>query len=170
MSLTGKTAFITGGGKNIGRCIALNLAASGANVVLNGASDQSACEATAKEVRDAGVEAMVLIGDVGDSDTVSGMAKLALDKFGTIDILVNNAAIRPSKPFLDMSDGDWHRVLDVDLNSAFYTARAFAGGMVDKKWGRIVNITGMNAIHGYKGRAPVSSAQHGLRGLTKGRV
>ncbi len=167
MSLSGKTAFITGAGKNIGRAIALNLAASGANIVLNGASDQAACEATAKEVRSAGAEAMVLIGDVGDSDTVSGMAKLALGKFGTIDILVNNAAIRPSKPFLEMSDADWHRVLDVDLNSAFYTARAFAGGMVEKGWGRIVNITGMNAIHGYKGRAPVSAAKHGLWGLTK---
>ena len=79
MSLSGKTAFITGGGKNIGRCIALNLAASGANVVVNGASDQAACDTTAADVRKAGVEAMVLIGDVGDSDTVSGMAKLALD-------------------------------------------------------------------------------------------
>ena len=167
MSLSGKTAFITGGGKNIGRCIALNLAASGANAVINGASDQAACEATAADIRKAGGEAMVLIGDVGDSDTVSGMAKLALDKFGTIDILVNNAAIRPSKPFLEMTDADWHRVMDVDLNAAFYTARAFAGGMVEAGWGRIVNITGMNAIHGYKGRAPVSAAKHGLWGLTK---
>jgi 3-oxoacyl-[acyl-carrier protein] reductase len=167
MSLSGKTAFITGGGKNIGRQIALNFASSGANVVINGASDQAACEATATEVRAAGGEAMVLIGDVGESDIVTGMAKLALDKFGTIDILVNNAAIRPSKPFLEMTDADWHRVMDVDLNSAFYTARAFAGGMVEAGWGRIVNITGMNAIHGYKGRAPVSAAKHGLWGLTK---
>ncbi|MED5227492.1 MAG: SDR family oxidoreductase, partial [Pseudomonadota bacterium] len=60
-----------------------------------------------------------------------------------------------------------HRVLDIDLNSAFYTCRAFAEGMIEKGWGRIINITGMNAIHGYKGRAPVSAAKHGLWGLTK---
>ena len=95
------------------------------------------------------------------------MASEALDQFGRIDILVNNAAIRPSKPFLEMEDHDWHSVLDIDLNSAFYTCRAFAGGMIEKGWGRIINITGMNAIHGYKGRAPVSAAKHGLWGLTK---
>ncbi|MDA1309264.1 MAG: SDR family oxidoreductase [Proteobacteria bacterium] len=167
MSLSGKTAFISGGGKNIGRCIALNLAASGADIVLNGATDQAACEATAAEVRALGVKTLVVMGDIGASAEVTAMAGQALAAFGSIDILINNAAIRPSKAFLEMSDADWHRVIDVDLHSAFYTARAFGGGMVDKGWGRIVNITGMNAIHGYKGRAPVSVAKHGLWGLTK---
>src|SRR3546814_17052757 len=66
-----------------------------------------------------------------------------------------------------MSEEDWHRVLDVDLNSAVYSSRAFLPGMIEKGWGRIVNITGMNAIHGYRGRAAVSVAKHGLWGLTK---
>ena len=167
MSLSGKTAFISGAGKNIGRAIALTLAASGANIVLNGASDRAACDSVAEAVRAAGVEALVLMGDVGSSTAVGAMAKQALGRFGAIDILVNNAAIRPSKPFLEMTDEDWHAVMNVDLHASFYTCRAFAGGMVDKRWGRIVNITGMNAIHGYKGRAPVSAAKHGLWGLTK---
>jgi 3-oxoacyl-[acyl-carrier protein] reductase len=107
------------------------------------------------------------MGNVGSSNEVQSMSKKSLSQFGTIDILINNAAIRPSKPFLEMTDADWHNVLDIDLNSAFYTCRAFAGGMLEKGWGRIVNITGMNAIHGYKGRAPVSAAKHGLWGLTK---
>ncbi len=167
MEHSGKTAFITGGGKNIGRAIAINLASTGCNIVLNGNSDTEACEETAKVLLEKGVKASIVMGNVGSADEVKRMASEALDQFGRIDILVNNAAIRPSKPFLEMADHDWHRVLDIDLNSAFYTCRAFAGGMIEKGWGRIINITGMNAIHGYKGRAPVSAAKHGLWGLTK---
>ena len=167
MEHSGKTAFITGGGKNIGRAIAINLASTGCNIVLNGNSDTEACEETAKVLLEKGVKASFVMGNVGSADEVKRMASEALDQFGRIDILVNNAAIRPSKPFLEMADHDWHRVLDIDLNSAFYTCRAFAGGMIEKGWGRIINITGMNAIHGYKGRAPVSAAKHGLWGLTK---
>ena len=167
MEHSGKTAFITGGGKNIGRAIAINLASMGCNIVLNGNSDTEACEETAKVLLEKGVKASIVMGNVGSADEVKRMASEALDKFGRIDILVNNAAIRPSKPFLEMEDHDWHKVLDIDLNSAFYTCRAFAGGMIEKGWGRIINITGMNAIHGYKGRAPVSAAKHGLWGLTK---
>ena len=167
MEHSGKTAFITGGGKNIGRAIAINLASTGCNIVLNGNSDTGACEETAQVLIEKGVKASILMGNVGSADEVKRMASEALNQFGRIDILVNNAAIRPSKPFLEMEDHDWHRVLDIDLNSAFYTCRAFAEGMIEKGWGRIINITGMNAIHGYKGRAPVSAAKHGLWGLTK---
>ena len=167
MEHSGKTAFITGGGKNIGRAIAINLASTGCNIVLNGNSDTGACEETAQVLIEKGVKASIVMGNVGSADEVKRMASEALDQFGRIDILVNNAAIRPSKPFLEMEDHDWHRVLDIELNSAFYTCRAFAGGMIEKGWGRIINITGMNAIHGYKGRAPVSAAKHGLWGLTK---
>ena len=167
MEHSGKTAFITGGGKNIGRAIAINLASTGCNIVLNGNSDTGACEETAQILIEKGVKASIVMGNVGSADEVKRMASEALDQFGRIDILVNNAAIRPSKPFLEMEDHDWHRVLDIDLNSAFYTCRAFAGGMIEKGWGRIINITGMNAIHGYKGRAPVAAAKHGLWGLTK---
>jgi 3-oxoacyl-[acyl-carrier protein] reductase len=162
-----KTAFVSGAGRNIGRAIALEMARRGCNVVVNGHTNREICERVAEEVRAAGVEALVAVGDVGSSDEVRRMAAEALGQFGAVDIVVNNAAIRPAKPFLDMTDEDWHRVLDVDLNAAFYTGRAFAGGMVDKGWGRIVNVTGMNAMHGYSGRAPVSAAKHGLWGLTK---
>lgn len=167
MGLSGKTAFVTGAGKNIGRAIALDLAASGANVVLNGETDRGACEDAAAEIRARGVEALVLMGDVGSSRETEAMAAQALGRFGGIDILVNNAAIRPSKPFLETTDEEWRRVMAVDLDAAFYACRAFAGGMVERGWGRIVNLTGMNAIHGYKGRAPVSAAKHGVWGLTK---
>jgi 3-oxoacyl-[acyl-carrier protein] reductase len=135
--------------------------------VLNGRADSAACEEVAREIEGLGQRALVVMGDVGRSDAVAEMARAALEAFGRVQIVVNNAAIRPEKPTLEMSDADWHRVIDTDLHSAFYTARAFGPGMVDAGWGRIVNLTGMNAMHGYSGRAPVSVAKHGLWGLTK---
>jgi 3-oxoacyl-[acyl-carrier protein] reductase len=98
---------------------------------------------------------------------VARIAKAALDRFGTIDIVVNNAARRPHKPFLEMSDEDWHGVVDAALTAAFYTSRAFLPGMVGKGWGRIINVSGMKAIRGYDKSAPISAAKHGLWGLTK---
>ncbi len=164
---TARTAFVSGAGRNIGRTIALFLARDGCDIVLNGRADRAACEAVAREIEGLGRRALVVMGDIGRSETVTAMAGEALAAFGRVQIVVNNAAIRPEKPFLEMTDGDWHRVLDTDLNSAFYTVRAFGPGMVDAGWGRIVNLTGMNAMHGYSGRAPVSVAKHGLWGLTK---
>ncbi len=167
MTLDGRTAFISGGGRNIGRAIALELADAGCDIVINGRQDRATCDEVAGEVAARGRQALVQMGDIGDSAGVRSMAKAALERFGRIDILVNNAAIRPEKPFLEMTDEDWHGVLDVDLHSAFYTCHALLPGMVEGNWGRVINITGMNAIHGYSGRAPVSAAKHGLWGLTK---
>ena len=168
--LAGKTAFVSGAGRNIGRAIVLELARRGANVVVNGRADRDAGEATAEAAREAGggaIEALVAMGDIGRPETVREIAAAALARFGAVDILVNNAAIRPATPFLEMADEDWYRVLDVDLNAAFHTCRAFLPAMVERGWGRIVNITGLNAINGYPGRAPASVAKHGLWGLTK---
>lgn len=167
MSIQGKTAFVTGAGRNIGRAIALELAGRGCNVAINGRADRAICEAVAEEVRSHGVQALVAMGDVGDSRSVKDMAAAALAAFGRVDILVNNAAIRPDTPFLEMAEEDWHQVMAVDLHGPFYCCRAFLPGMVAAGWGRIVNLTGMNAMHGYKGRAPVSAAKHALLGLTK---
>ena len=166
-SLAGRAAFVSGSGRNIGRAIALELARRGCNVIVNGASDRAACEATAEAARALGVEAVVAMGDVGRSDVVATIAEDAARRFGAVDVLVNNAAIRPHKPFLEMSDEDWHRVIALDLNAAFYTCRAFLPGMVGRRWGRVIGITGMKAIHGYDEGAPISSAKHGLWGLTK---
>ena len=167
MSIRGKTAFVSGSAHNIGRAIVLEFAARGCNVIVNGSRDAAACEKVAEEARAKGVEAVVLMCDVGDSASVGAMAEQALARFGTVDILVNNAAIRPKKPFLEMDDAFWHRVIAIDMHAAFYTGRAFVPGMVAKKWGRIINITGMNAINGYDGRCPVSAAKHGVWGITK---
>jgi 3-oxoacyl-[acyl-carrier protein] reductase len=167
LPLAGKTAFVSGSGQNIGRAIAVHLATLGCNVVVNGSSDEQAAQETAKLVQDVGGRAMVTMGDVSQSAAVTQMAKAALDQFGTVDILVNNAARRPHKPFLEMSDADWHDVINIAMSGAFYTSRAFLPGMVDKGWGRIINFAGMKAIKGYFEGAPISAAKHGVWGLTK---
>lgn len=166
-TLTGKTAFVSGSGQNIGRGVAVRLAQLGANVVVNGSRNAPACEETATAVRAQGVEAMVAMGDMSNAQDVERITTAALGQFGTIDILVNNAARRPHKPFLEMSDDDWSGVVDVALTGSFRTARAFLPGMVEQGWGRIINFAGMKAIKGYFEGAPISAAKHGVWGLTK---
>ncbi len=94
-------------------------------------------------------------------------AKEALDTFGTIDVLVANAAIRPDKAFLETTEADWRRVMGTNLESAIHLSQAFLPGMIAQKWGRIVLITGRNAMRGYPGHVTTSVAKHGLLGLTK---
>ncbi len=167
MAKATKTALITGGGRNIGRACALGLAADGFNVVINGSSDRAACERVAREARKLGAKALVVMGDVGKPEECRRIVAAAIKAFGAVDVLVNNAALRPGKPFLEMSEAAWRRVIAVDLDAAVWLSRACLPGMLKKGWGRIVNFTGMNAIHGYAGRAPVSVAKHGVWGLTK---
>lgn len=162
-----KTALVTGAGRNIGRACVLALAADGFNVAINGSSDRAACEAVAREAEALGVATLVIMGDVGSSDECKRIAGETMTRFGTVDALLNNAALRPNKPFLEMTEAEWRRVISVDLDAAVWLSRACLPGMLRMGWGRIVNFTGMNAIHGHSGRTPVSVAKHGVWGLTK---
>jgi NAD(P)-dependent dehydrogenase (short-subunit alcohol dehydrogenase family) len=165
---TRRSAFISGAGRNIGRATALELARRGCNVIINGARNRAICDAVAAECSTHGVEAVVLMGDVGKAAEARGLAEAALARFGTIDILVNNAAIRPHQGFLEITEADWHRVIDIDLNAAMHFARAFLPGMIARGWGRIVNVTGMNAIMGNPAGAHISAAKHGVWGGDQG--
>lgn len=162
-----KAALVTGAGRNIGRAVVLALAGDGFNVAINGSSNSAACEAVAEEARALGVEALVVMGDVGMPADCARIAAEAIAQFGGVDVLVNNAALRPAKPFLEMSEEEWRRVIAVDLDAAVWLTRACVPGMLERGWGRIVNFTGMNAMHGYAGHAPVSVSKHGVWGLTK---
>jgi len=162
-----RTALVTGSGQNIGRAIALALAADGFNVVVNGLTKRAACEETAEAARARGVEAIVAMGDCGTAEGCNQIAGTGISRFGGIDVLVQNAAIRPSSPFLEMAETEWRRVLDVNLMGAFWLARACLPGMVKAGWGRVITFAGMNAIQGYNGRAHVSVSKHGCWGLTK---
>jgi 3-oxoacyl-[acyl-carrier protein] reductase len=167
MARGSRTALITGSGRNIGRGCAHELARAGFNIVVNGSSNREACERVADEVRAIGPDALVAMGDVGDQKAVEGMAKAALDTFGRIDVLVNNAAIRPAAAFLDMSDDDLTRVMNVNTNAAVWLSRALLPGMIEGGWGRIVNFSGMNAQQGTGGRPSVTMSKHAVWGLTK---
>lgn len=162
-----RTALVTGSGQNIGRAIALALAADGFNIVVNGLNKRVPCEETAEAARAHDVEAIVAMGDVGTSEGCAQVAGTGISRFGAIDVLVHNAAIRPSSPFLEIDEAEWRRVLDVNLMGAFWLARVCLPGMVKAGWGRIINFAGMNAIQGYNGRAHVSVSKHGCWGLTK---
>ncbi len=162
-----RTALITGGGRNIGRACVLGLAEDGFDVVLNGSSDRAACDKVAQEAEKLGAKTLVVMGDVGNAQDCQRIADAAIEQFGAVDVLLNNAALRPNKPFLEMSEAEWRRVISVDLDASVWLSRACLPGMLEKGWGRIVNFTGMNAIHGHAGRAPVSVAKHGVWGLTK---
>ena len=162
-----RVALVTGAGRNIGRACVLGMAQDGFDVVINGSSDRDACEKVAEEAAKHGAAALVAMGDVGKAEDCKRIAGEALERFGTVDALVNNAAVRPGGAFLEMSEADWQRVLSVDLDAAVRLARLCLPGMLDKGWGRIVNFTGMNAIAGHSGRAAVSVAKHGVWGLTK---
>jgi 3-oxoacyl-[acyl-carrier protein] reductase len=162
-----KVALITGGGRNIGRACVLGLAQDGFDVVINGSSDRAACEKVAEEAAKHGAAALVAMGDVGKTDDCKRIAGEALSRFGSVDALINNAAVRPGGAFLEMSEAEWQRVMSVDLEASIQLSRLCLPGMLDKGWGRIVNFTGMNAIAGHGGRAAVSVAKHGVWGLTK---
>lgn len=165
--LSGKTAFVSGSGQNIGRAAAVRLAQLGCNVVINGSSNHDACAQTAARAVAQGSEALVVMGDMARAEDVARIADAARARFGAVDILVNNAARRPHKPFLDTTDDDWDSVVDLALKGAFRSARAFLPDMVDRKWGRIINFAGMKAMRGYFEGAPISAAKHGVWGLTK---
>ena len=167
MTLRGHVAFISGAGRNIGRATALELARQGADLVLNTRQSREDLEAVAAEARSLGVRALPVLGDVGQGSDVRKMAGAALAEFGKGDILINNAAIRPVKPFLVLTEEDWRRVMSVDLDAAFYTCQAFLPGMIEQRWGRIINLGGVHAMQGHPNRVHVSAAKHGVWGLTK---
>jgi 3-oxoacyl-[acyl-carrier protein] reductase len=134
---------------------------------LNGSNDREACDEVAEVVLGLGRQAKVIMGDVGSKTECQRIAAEATKAFDGIDVLINNAAIRPAGGFLDMSEGDFERVIDVDLNAAIWLCRALLPGMIRRKWGRVVNFSGMNSIAGYADRPAVSIAKHGAWGLTK---
>ncbi len=165
--LDGKVALVTGSGRNIGRATVLRLAAEGANVVVNSRSNQAEAVAVADEARALGVKALSVVADVANKDAVDRMVARALSEFGRVDILINNAAIRPHKPFTELTIQDWEDVRGVVLDGAFYCTRAVIESMVKNSYGRILFFTGEGAFMGGAKRSHVSAAKMGLVGLAR---
>jgi len=165
--LNGRVALVTGAGRNIGRAIALTLAAAGAAVVVNGRRDRQAIEAVTAEIAAAGGQALAVLADVGDAAAVDTLIAATIERFGRLDILINNAAVRPEQPLEQMTLSDWHAVLAVNLDGAFLTVKSALAPLRASGAGAIVNIGGVSGHAGAKQRAHVVTAKAGLVGFTR---
>jgi 3-oxoacyl-[acyl-carrier protein] reductase len=165
--LEGKVALVTGSGRNIGRATILKLAAEGASVIVNSRSNHKEADAVAEEARALGVKALSVVADVAKKAEVDAMISRAMSEFGRVDILINNAAIRPHKPFTELTLADWEEVRGVVLDGAFYCTRGVIESMVKNQYGRILFFTGEGAFQGAAKRGHVSAAKMGLVGLAR---
>jgi 3-oxoacyl-[acyl-carrier protein] reductase len=167
--LEGKVALVTGSGRNIGRATVLRLAGEGAHVVVNARSNQQEVETVAREARDLGVRAVPILADVGKKAEVEALAKKALAEFGRVDILINNAAIRPHKPFTETTDADWELIRSVVLDGPLHLTRALIEPMIENRYGRILFFCGDGSISASgSGRTHLSAAKMGLIGMARG--
>jgi 3-oxoacyl-[acyl-carrier protein] reductase len=164
--LAGKVAIVTGAGRNIGRAIALSLARAGASVIVNVRSNRAEADGVVREIEVNGGKAVAVLGDIGEEKTAAMLADAALKRFGRIDILVNNAALRREKPIGDMSYAEWREVMNVILDGTFRCVHACLPAL-RKNGGSIVNIGGMSAHIGSKDRAHVITAKSALVGFSR---
>ena len=165
--LDGKVALVTGSGRNIGRATVLKLAGEGADVIVNARTNHAEADEVVRQARERGVRAQALIADVARKDHIEAMVARVMSEFGRIDILINNAAIRPHKPFTEVTQQDWEAVRGVVLDGAFYLTRAVIPAMVENNYGRILFFAGDGSFTGGSGRAHVSAAKMGLIGLAR---
>lgn len=167
MILSGKVAIVTGAGRNIGRATALELARRGASVVVNARSNRGEADGVVGEIEALGGEGMAAIADVGVQTQVDAMVDSALSAFGRVDILINNAGLRAADSITDMTPERWRRVLAVNLDGPFFCSRAVIPGMIERGWGRIINVSGLNAFKGRADWAHVCASKMGALGLTR---
>jgi 3-oxoacyl-[acyl-carrier protein] reductase len=165
--LSGRVAVVTGAGRNIGRAIALALADAGASVVVNGLSNAEAVDGVVREIEARGGRALAALADVADEAAVSRMIGAGADRFGCIDVVVNNAAGRPEQRLEAMTLGEWRGVLATILDGAFLVTKAALPHLRRSGAGAVVNIGGVSGHIGTKDRAHVVTAKAGLTGLTK---
>jgi 3-oxoacyl-[acyl-carrier protein] reductase len=167
MDLEGKVAIVTGGTRGIGRAIALDLAANGADVALNYRQSADLAQELAGEIRDMGRRALVVQADVSSFADAQAMVQTVLDELGHIDILVNNAGMNWDGVVWKMSEEQWDRVIEVDLKGTFNYTRAVTPFFREQGSGKIINITSINGLRGKFGQSNYSAAKAGVIGFTK---
>ena len=165
--LEGRVALVTGAARNIGRAIALDLADGGARVVVTALADKQGLDETVAEIAARGGEAIAVLADVTDEAAVAALVKSTLDRFGRLDVLVNNAAVRGETPLGDMALAEWRRVVSACLEGPFLCARAALPSLQASGAGAIINIGGLTGYTGARNRVHVVSAKAGLDGMTK---
>lgn len=168
MQCAGKVVLVTGAQQGIGRAMAVAFAAAGADIAINWLDDESAAQQVAEAVRAAGRRAAMVQADMASLDAVRAMVAAAAKALGPIDVLVNNAAVFPRVPFLDMTERDWDFVLDVNLKGAFFCAQAVAKTMVAAgRAGAIINLTSGAAFRGSPRGVHYCASKGGLLSMTR---
>jgi NAD(P)-dependent dehydrogenase (short-subunit alcohol dehydrogenase family) len=163
--LTGKTAVVTGASRGLGQYLGRALARSGADLVIT-SRRLSDLKPFQEEIEALGRRVFPLELDVRDAGSLAAKADLAWTEFGKIDILVNNAGCNVRKPALEVSVEDWDLILETNLRGAFFVAQAFARLMVERGYGRIINIGSVTSVFGYAGLAPYCASRGGIKQLT----
>lgn len=165
--LQNQVAIVTGASRGIGRAIAFALATEGAKVAVNYASSSSAADEVVSKIAEMGGEAIALQADVSQADQVDALVNGVMEKWGRVDVLVNNAGITRDTLLLRMKPDDWQAVIDLNLTGVFLCTRAISKIMLKQKSGRIVNITSVVGLMGNPGQANYSAAKAGVIGFTK---
>ncbi len=166
MRLEGRRAFITGGGRGIGRAIALKFADAGADVAV-AARTSSEIDAVAEEIREKGGRSLAVPCDVGDSKNVEEAVRRAEREFGGVDVLVANAGALSHASLHETTNALWDEMIRVNLNGAFYAFRAAIGGMSERGWGRLIAISSVSGKIGGPNRSAYHAAKHGVLGLVR---
>lgn len=165
--LTGRAAIVTGASRGIGRAVALGLARAGASVVVNYAANRAAAAEVVSEIVAAGGRAIELQADVGDLSQHGRLIAAALDGLGRIDVLVNNAAMTRREPFLAATDGAWERTMNVNLKGAYFLSQAVARHMVERRSGKIINISSVHDVRPMADNSIYNITKAGLVMLTQ---
>lgn len=162
-----RAALVTGGSRGIGRAICFALAAQGCNVAINYAGNESAAEETAALCREKGVQALTFKADVADPAACQALVDQTVAAFGRIDVLVNNAGVTADKLMMRMTEADFDRVINVNLKGAFFCSKAASRVMMRQRYGRIINLSSVVALHGNAGQTNYAASKAGLIGLSK---
>ena len=167
LSLRGRSAIVTGGGRGIGRAIATELARAGANLVITYRANSSLAEAAAHELRAFGAGCQVVQADVREGSDLDRIVKECQQAFGSVDILVNNAGMTSDNLVMRMTEEAWDQVMDTNLRGTFLATKAALRPMVRQRWGRIINITSVVGQSGNPGQANYAAAKAGIIGFTR---
>jgi len=165
--LDDKVALVTGGARGIGREIALELARLGTRLAINYNSSAAAAESLADEIKQLGSECQIIQADVSKKEQARGLVKQVIDHYGQLDILVNNAGITRDKTLKRLTDEDWEEVIDTNLNSVYYTVSAALPTMLERQYGRIVNISSFVGQAGNFGQSNYAASKGGIIAFTK---
>ena len=165
--LNGKCAVVTGASRGIGKAIALKLASLGANIVINFRNNEKEALEVESEIRGMGVDALSIKADISKLDQVENLIKSAKEKFGAIDIIVNNAGITKDNLILRMKEEDFDSVIDVNLKGVFNCLKSITPVMIRQKKGKIINISSVVGISGNAGQVNYAASKAGIIGMTK---